>query len=234
MLFCRTIAWIFHSKSVLAYSTGVTWPGTVDGKGIHVSSAGIIHSHPSDTRLLKKHHISQQHRPHHHQCSKGNISVLLALCEGIPPVTGGFPSKRLVTLSFDIFFYLRLRKRLSKHSRRWWIEMSSPSLWRHNNAPHNHIFFPSVITTSIPSFSKWTILAYFFSEISKCVCTFYHFQIFRPHRWLRSVSMEDNDPSILHSQGIRSHRIDLQKYSSLPVRRCTRALIQHKDVILPV
>ena len=34
----------------------------------------------------------------------GNISALLAICEGNPPVTGGFPSQRPVTLSFDVFF----------------------------------------------------------------------------------------------------------------------------------
>ena len=42
------------------------------------------------------------------------FSALLALCEGIPPVTGGFPSQRPVTQSFDVFFDLRLNKRLSK------------------------------------------------------------------------------------------------------------------------
>ena len=31
------------------------------------------------------------------------FSVLLALCEGNPPVTSGFPSKRPVTRSFDVF-----------------------------------------------------------------------------------------------------------------------------------
>ena len=44
----------------------------------------------------------------------GTFSELLALCEGNPPITGGFPSQRLVTRSFDVFFDLRLNKRLSK------------------------------------------------------------------------------------------------------------------------
>ena len=61
------------------------------------------------------------------------FSALLALCEGNPPVTGGFPSQRPVTRSFDVFFDLRLNKRLSKHSRRWWFETPSRSLWRHCN-----------------------------------------------------------------------------------------------------
>ena len=61
------------------------------------------------------------------------FSVLLALCERNPPVTGGFPSKRPATWSFDVFFDLRLNKRLSKQSRRRWFEMASRSLWRHCN-----------------------------------------------------------------------------------------------------
>ena len=61
------------------------------------------------------------------------FSALLALCEGNPPVTGGFPSQRPVTRSFDIFFDLHLNKRLSKQSRRWWLETPSCSLWCHCN-----------------------------------------------------------------------------------------------------
>ena len=46
------------------------------------------------------------------------FSALLALCAGNSPVTGEFPSQRPVTQSFDVFFDLRLNKRLSKQSRR--------------------------------------------------------------------------------------------------------------------
>ena len=53
------------------------------------------------------------------------FSALLAFCEGNPPVTGGFPSQRPVTRSFDIFFDLRRNKRLSKQSRRRWFETPS-------------------------------------------------------------------------------------------------------------
>ena len=53
------------------------------------------------------------------------FSALLALCEGNPPVTGGFPSQRPVTRSFDVYFDLCLNKRLSKHLRRWWFETPS-------------------------------------------------------------------------------------------------------------
>ena len=60
-------------------------------------------------------------------------SASLALCEGNPPVTGGFPSQRPVTRNVDVFFDLRLSKRLSKQSKAWRFETPSRSLWRHLN-----------------------------------------------------------------------------------------------------
>ena len=44
-----------------------------------------------------------------------------------------FPAQRPVTRSFDIFFDLRLNKRLSKQSWGWWFETPPWSLWRHCN-----------------------------------------------------------------------------------------------------
>ena len=41
------------------------------------------------------------------------FSALLPVCARKPPVTGGFPSQRPVTRSFDVFFDLRLNKRLN-------------------------------------------------------------------------------------------------------------------------
>ena len=43
------------------------------------------------------------------------------------------PHKWSVTQSFDVFFDLRLNKRLSKHSWGWWFETLSRPLWRHRN-----------------------------------------------------------------------------------------------------
>ena len=64
------------------------------------------------------------------------FSALLAICAGNSPVTGEFPAQRPVTWSFDIFFDLRLSKRLSKQWWGWWFETPSRSLWRHRNAAH--------------------------------------------------------------------------------------------------
>ena len=66
-----------------------------------------------------------------HQMEK--FSALLALCAGNSPVPGEFPAQRPVTRSFDVFFDVRLNKRLCKQSWGWWFETQSGSLWRHRN-----------------------------------------------------------------------------------------------------
>ena len=45
--------------------------------------------------------------------------------------------QRPVKRSFDVFYDLRLNKRLSKQSWGWWSETPSRSLWRHCNANTN-------------------------------------------------------------------------------------------------
>ena len=67
------------------------------------------------------------------------FSASLALCAWNSPVNGEFPSQRPVTRSFDVFFHLRLNKRLGKQSRRRWFETPSCSLWRHCNVSCFHI-----------------------------------------------------------------------------------------------
>ena len=62
------------------------------------------------------------------------FSALLAICGVNSPVTCDFPTQRPVTPSFDVFFDLRLNKRLSKKWLCWWFESPSQPLWRHCNA----------------------------------------------------------------------------------------------------
>ena len=57
-------------------------------------------------------------------------SALLAICAGNSPVPGEFQAQRPVTRSFDVFFDLRLNKRLSKQSLGLWFETLSCPLWR--------------------------------------------------------------------------------------------------------
>ena len=61
--------------------------------------------------------------------SNGTFSALLALCELNSPVIGEFPEQKQLTRSFDVFFDLRLNKRLSKPSRPQQFETPSRSLW---------------------------------------------------------------------------------------------------------
>ena len=61
------------------------------------------------------------------------FSALPVHSAGNSPVTGEFPAQMPVTHSFDVFFDLRLNKRLSKQSWGWWFETPSRPLWRHCN-----------------------------------------------------------------------------------------------------
>ena len=63
--------------------------------------------------------------------SNGNIFRVIGHFAGNSPVTSEFPSQRPVTQSFDVFFDLRLNKRLSKQLWGWWFETPSHSLWHH-------------------------------------------------------------------------------------------------------
>ena len=81
------------------------------------------------------------------------FSTLLAICAGNSPVTGEFPAQRPVTQIFDVFFDLRLNKRLSKQSWGWGFETLSRPLWRHCNVlPMNACGWFTAIT--------WLALSY--------------------------------------------------------------------------
>ena len=76
---------------------------------------------------------------------------------GNSPVTGKFPSHRPVTRSFDVFFDLRLNKRLSKQPRRRWCETPSQSLWCHCNVVSNSdpVIFRRSTRHSCPILNLW-------------------------------------------------------------------------------
>ena len=65
--------------------------------------------------------------------SNGNIFRVTGPLCGEFTGPGEFPTQRPVTRSFDVFFHLRLNKRLSKQPWGWWFETPSWSLWRHCN-----------------------------------------------------------------------------------------------------
>ena len=68
-----------------------------------------------------------------------------------------------VTRSFDVFFDLRLNKRLSKQSRRRWFETQSRSLWRHCNVVPNS---DPVIRAAVGSFvvQRVTLVQFWIGE----------------------------------------------------------------------
>ena len=66
--------------------------------------------------------------------SNGNIfRVTGLLCGDFHRSPVNSPQKRSMTRGFDVFFDLRLNKRLSKQRWDWWLETSSRPLWRHCN-----------------------------------------------------------------------------------------------------
>ena len=77
------------------------------------------------------------YRHHLHWMSKHALNMMTSSNGNIFRVTGHlcgeFPTQMPVTRSFDVFFHLRLNKRLSKQPRGWWFETLSLSLWRRRN-----------------------------------------------------------------------------------------------------
>ena len=65
--------------------------------------------------------------------SNGSIFSVTGPLRGEFTGPGEFPTQRQVTRNFDVFFDLRLNKRLSKQPWGWWFETPSWSLWRQYN-----------------------------------------------------------------------------------------------------
>ena len=94
-------------------------------------------SNPSDFECTDMKHIQCIC---HHQRSKGlshddvikwkHFPCYWPFVRGIHRSPVNFPH---VTQSFDVFFDLRLNKRLSKQKWCWWFETLSRPLWRHRN-----------------------------------------------------------------------------------------------------
>ena len=97
----------------------------------YINFPGLKYHVLPGTRLIMLYRILVRKSWWCHQM--GGFSALLAFNTGNSPVTGAFPSQRPVTQSFDVFFDLRLNKRLSTHSRRRWFETPLRPLWRHCN-----------------------------------------------------------------------------------------------------
>ena len=70
--------------------------------------------------------------------SNGNIFRVTGPLCGEFTGPGEFPAQRPVTHSVDVFFDMRLNKRLNEQPWGWWFETPSWSLWRHDNESVYH------------------------------------------------------------------------------------------------
>ena len=84
------------------------------------------------------------------------FSALLAPCAGKSPV----PAQRPVTLSFDVFFGLRLNKWLSKQWWGWWFETPSYPLWRHSNDKPRRSYIHQTYQIRQEPWRRWWLQAY--------------------------------------------------------------------------
>ena len=140
----------FSFKKMNAYENVVCEMGAIlsqwDIKSISKRTFHTLSSHIYPCIRLKKTHqtifvivwhrsrkLSQSQRNTWWRHQMETFSASLAICAGNSPVPCEFPAQRPVTRSFDVFFDLRLNKRLSKQSWGWWFETLSRPLWRHRN-----------------------------------------------------------------------------------------------------
>ena len=89
--------------------------------------------------------------------SNGNIFRVTGPLCGEFTGPGEFPAQRPVTRGFDVFFDLRLNKRLSKQPWGWWFETPAWSLWRHRNEQteiHLKIYGFGIVDTQLKGISS--------------------------------------------------------------------------------
>ena len=99
--------------------------------------------------------------------SNGNIFRVTGPMCGEFTGPGEFPAQWPVTRSFDVFFDLRLNKRLSKQPWGWWFETPAWSLWRHRNAErHLRGSFYQQGLSLIPTWIKSVMKLIFHSQTS--------------------------------------------------------------------
>ena len=79
--------------------------------------------------------------------SNGNIFRVTGPLCGEFTGPGEFPTQRPVTRSFDVYFDLRLNKRLCKQSWGWWFQTLLCPLWRHSNETESPICWLTPLTS---------------------------------------------------------------------------------------
>ena len=90
---------------------------------------------------VESHYFPDQHCFAWWRHQMETFSALLAI-----RVSGEFPAQRPVTRSFDVFFDLRLNKRLSKQLGGWWFGTLSRPLWCPRNVNSSCISYVYIKT----------------------------------------------------------------------------------------
>ena len=149
-------------------------------------------------------------------------SALLAFCAGNSSVTGGFPSQRLVTRSCDVFFDLRLNKRLSKQSLGWWFETTSRSLWGRCN---ESIFICNI---------RYNIARRSGSRCFVYICSFWSIHIFNWPFFVSIVSLALNQsvfmPRLTNCHELILKYLDLINWCRTKIRYRQKRDIHHFGV----
>ena len=122
--------WCFKCTVAIFFDIGIIRIGICFNTRSQAICCGISLVILKDIITIRRHLQAQLSRWRHQM---EQFSALLAICAGNSPVTGEFPTQRPVTQSFDVFFDLRLNKRLGKQSWGWWFETPSRPFWRHCN-----------------------------------------------------------------------------------------------------
>ena len=91
-----------------------------------------VSNDPYSPRLIHW-HLKSRPYPHHDVIKWKHFPRYRPFVWGIHRSLVNSPHKGPVMRSFDVFFDLRLNKRLSKQSQGWWFETPSCPLWRHRN-----------------------------------------------------------------------------------------------------
>ena len=105
------------------------------------------------------------------------IIIFTCTLWGNPPVTGGFPSQRPVTRSFDNFPWGAPDKWLSKYSRWRWFETPWHSLWRHYNQVRRqsyirvsvHFLIQDCLTKNLRSFPRHCLVVIIWKSLYRFI-----------------------------------------------------------------
>ena len=123
-----------------------------------------------DAMGKNKRHVTRKH--HMMTSSNGNIFRITGHFCGEFTGHRWIPRIKASDAGFDVFFDLRLNKRLSKQLWGWWFETPSRSLWRHCN----DVDFTAIVMTAA---AAWLFFGLFVSDCTLPVISGQRVQTYR-------------------------------------------------------